>query len=263
MTLKSYRVVSSRMAEQLARQLGLDVDVETTVETELNGGITGLGSGRRKSVKRVIPKSVTDPRVLNEIVDGLRDNGQLKIYRPERTRELPRGVPTYIHEVGIEGTPVFLPLGEEARIAPGMEGLTVWVFEPLGRVGFIDSEPDGAWAWDWVGTYLFLIEEHISNPENLFCISGISALRCMLETAGYNTRLPSGRYGEDVFGRDNPAHPIDKLVSVGGRPGRSRMIEAVYRIAVMTNEQATTIDGREVRLNDILAYPLYIADSGI
>ena len=29
----------------------------------------------------------------------------------------------------------------------------------------------------------------------------------------------------------------------------------------MTNEQATTVDGKEVRLNDILAYPLYIADS--
>jgi hypothetical protein len=29
----------------------------------------------------------------------------------------------------------------------------------------------------------------------------------------------------------------------------------------MTDEQATTIEGKEVRVNDILAYPLYIADS--
>jgi hypothetical protein len=44
-------------------------------------------------------------------------------------------------------------------------------------------------------------------------------------------------------------------------PLRGRRVEIVYRIAEMTNEQATTIDGKEVRLNDILAYPLYIADS--
>jgi hypothetical protein len=31
------------------------------------------------------------------------------------------------------------------------------------------------------------------------------------------------------------------------------MVEAVYKIAYMTNEQATTIDGHSVRVNDILA----------
>jgi hypothetical protein len=65
----------------------------------------------------------------------------------------------------------------------------------------------------------------------------------------------------DKYGRDDPAHPIDKLRRVGGIPLRRRRVEVVYRIAVMTDEQATTINGEEIRLNDILAYPLYIADS--
>ncbi|KAB2351062.1 hypothetical protein [Actinomadura rudentiformis] len=260
MPLKAYRVISAKMVDQLARQLDLAVDIETTVETELNGGITGIGSGRRKSTKRVNPSSLTDPRLVEQVVDGLRDNGQLKIYRPERLQDLKSRQSTFVHEIGIVGTPVFLPLKDGADAASGMDSLTVWVFEPVGPAGFIDSEPDGSWAWDWQGSYLFLIEEHITHPEGLYYLSGVSALRCLVEMAGYNTRLSCGRFGEDEFGRDNPAHPIDKLLSIGGVRGRPRPIEAVYRIAAMTDEQATIINGKKVRLNDILAYPLYIAD---
>lgn len=148
---------------------------------------------------------------------------------------------------------------------PGIAGLTVWVFEPLGpEIGFIDSEPDGSWAWDWVGAYLFLVEEHQSEPESTRCWSGISALRLLVEDiAGHNPgfrKSPDG-IGRDRYGRDDPTHPIEKLRRAGGMPLRRRRVEIVYRVAAMTNEQATTIDGKEVRLNDILAYPLYIADS--
>ena len=132
-------------------------------------------------------------------------------------------------------------------------------------VGFIDSEPDGSWAWDWVGTYLFLVEEHLSDPERKYHCSGISALRLLVDVIaghdpGLRANLPGG-LATDQYGRDNPAHPIDKLRRVGGMPLRPRCVEIVYRIAAMTNEQATTINGKELRLNDILAYPLYIADS--
>jgi hypothetical protein len=262
LTLKAYRVIGAQLADQLARQLSLDVDTERTTETEVNGGIASLGGARRKSITKTEPIQPTDPRILEKIAEGLREHGQLKIYRPERLCELP-DQPTYVHEKEVEGTPVYLPLAEGANAAPGLRGITVWVFEPLGPVGFINAESDGSFAWDWIGTYLFLIEEHIADRETTSCWSGVSALRLLVESAGYDARLypHQAPHAYDKFGRDNSAHPIDKLRSIGGIPLRPRRIETVYRIAAMTDEQASTIEGKEVRLNDILAYPLYIADS--
>jgi hypothetical protein len=78
------------------------------------------------------------------------------------------------------------------------------------------------------------------------------------DIAGHNPgfrKSPDG-IGWDRYGRDDPTHPIEKLRRAGGMPLRRRCVEIIYRVAAMTNEQATTIDGKEVRLNDILAYPL-------
>lgn len=263
MAIKTYRVINEELVRQLALQLGLAVEVETTTESEFKGGIASFGSARRSS-RKVSSRNLDDPRLLDEIVEGLREHGQLKIYRPERKRDLPEHT-TFVHEVGVEGTPVYLPVKEQSEVLPGMDGLTVWVFEPLGpEIGFIHSEPDGSWAWDWVGTYLFLVEAHSSEPESRHRWSGVSALRLLVDgIAGHDPEFPRppGGLGLDLYGRDDPAHPIDKLRRVGGMPLRRRRVEIVYRIAAMTDEQATTINGKEVRLNDILAYPLYIADS--
>jgi hypothetical protein len=264
LTLKTYRVVNEELVRQLALQLGLAVDVETATESEVRGGIANFGASRRKS-RKMSPRSLNDPRLINEIIKGLRKREQLETHRPERRRDLPDRT-TFVQEINVEGTPVYLPVKEESEVPPGVSGLTVWVFEPLGQqLGFIDSEPDGSWAWDWEGTYLFLVEEHLHDPDHSYCLSGISALRLLVDVmAGHDPMLRAKSPGcptRDKYGRDDPAHPIDKLRRVGGIPLRRRRVEVVYRIAVMTDEQATTINGEEIRLNDILAYPLYIADS--
>ena len=130
MALKTYRVINEELVRQLALQLGLAVEVETTVESEFKGGIASFGSARRRSQK-ISSRKLDDPRLLDDIVEGLREHGQLKIYRPERKRDLPNHS-TFVHEVGVEGTPVYLPVKEQSEAPPGMDGLTVWVFEPLG-----------------------------------------------------------------------------------------------------------------------------------
>lgn len=263
MTLRTYRVVNHELLRQLALQLGLPIDVETERESEVKGGVANFTASKRKSQK-TSSMHLDDPRLLEAVVNGLRDHKQLKIYRPERKRELPDRA-TFVHESNIEGTPVYLPVKEGSAVPPGIEGLTVWVFEPIGtQIGFIDSEADGSWAWDWIGTYLFIVEEHFSDPQPKYHFSGISALRLLVDVvAGHDPRVRDKFYEgitEDPYGRDNSAHPIDKLRRVGGVPMRPRNVEIVYRIGLMTDEQATTINGEQIRLNDILAYPLYIAD---
>jgi len=66
--------------------------------------------------------------------------------------------------------------------------------------------------------------------------------------------LRSDRFG--IYG----GHPIEKLIAAGGKPGRPRNIETVYKTAYMTNEQGYSNNGEIVRVNDILAYPLYISE---
>ncbi|GGO47912.1 hypothetical protein GCM10012287_21670 [Streptomyces daqingensis] len=66
------------------------------------------------------------------------------------------------------------------------------------------------------------------------------------------------RPGEEL-GRGSSAHPVEKLRQVGGVAGAPRIVNAIYKIAYMTNEQTATLQGREVRVNDILAYPLVVS----
>jgi hypothetical protein len=87
-------------------------------------------------------------------------------------------------------TPVFVPVEEKYAKAVGVDHLRVWISDPNGPVGFIDSEPDGSWAWDWLGTYVLLVEEirEIQTPHRP---SGVSALCRMVNfVAGHD---PCGR----------------------------------------------------------------------
>src|ERR1035438_323091 len=137
MELKTYRVINEELVRQLALQLGLTVEVETTTEAEFKGRIASFGSAKRRSQK-ISSRKLDNPRLLKEIVEGLREHRQLKIYRPERMRDLPGGLPWSTRSAWKEPLSIFLLKSPE--------------------IGFIDSEPDGSWAWDWVGSYLFLVE---------------------------------------------------------------------------------------------------------
>ncbi|MER7128645.1 hypothetical protein [Streptosporangium saharense] len=267
--LKTYRVVNSTLLESLLSQVeNLDA-VERSTEWE--GRVTlGVGSfGRKASTKRSNGVQANMHRQIEGAVEALREHGQLREYRPERTREVYKhGMLVdrpYVREVNVVATPVYIPVPEPLQ---GVRGsmLTVWVCEPIGEVGFIDAEADGSWAWDWVGTYVFLVEEIRDSGLQHF-MSGISALCALVNfVAGHD---PCGRpeqihscvsaHGEP-WGRDLAMHPVEKLSKVGGIAGRKRAIETVYKIVQMTDEQASVVNGKEVRLNDILAYPLYIAE---
>jgi hypothetical protein len=267
--LKTYRVVNDMLLESLLSQVA---NGEIERSTEWEGRVTlGIGSfGRKASVKRSNGTGQTNAHLqVENVIEALREHGQLRDYRPERTQEVYRrdNMPErpYVREVNIMATPVYLPVPQPLQDVRGPM-LTVWVCEPIGEVGFIDKEPDGSFAWDWIGTYVFLVEEIREASVRPF-MSGISALCAVVnfiaghDPCGEPDRIHSctGKNGEP-WGRDLSIHPIEKLGKIGGIAGRQRSIETVYKIVHMTNEQAAAINGREVRLNDILAYPLYIAE---
>jgi hypothetical protein len=261
--LKKYRVINSQLVESLAQQLQLPIGVEVTTEGEANAGVKLIGGRRKRSAKNPAMQS-NDPRLIPFIVGALRESGQLNIYRPARADDFWNGEYSgwYVHEQNVLATPVHIPLAGRLEGLSVPEALTVWVSDPLDDAGEPEDE------WDFLGSFLFIVQElgqGLNWPTSTF-ISGMSALRMIVdfivgqEPFGYRPIMEHIQSEGDDFGRFNPQHPIEKLAAVGGKPGRPRRIDTVYKIEYMTNEQSAPLSGKVVRVNDILAYPLYIAE---
>lgn len=261
MELRRFTVLNTVLIESLARQLHLPVDVDRTSKQKLaaDARLMSAGLSSEKRQKALPPE---DPRLIPPIVGALRESGQLRAYRPDRTSEFWNSDGDwYVYEETI-ATPVTLPLREILPAEQGVpQALTVWVLDP------VDPRDEPAGPWDWLGSYVFIVQElgEWSWPARTH-ISGISALRLVVE--GIGQQMPLTREaiyrlagGEDVYGRWFDATPLQKLQQAGGRVLRPRKIETVYKIVYMTNEQQVP-GGDETygRINDILAYPLYIAE---
>lgn len=257
--LKQYSVINRPLVESLARQLGLPVDQERTVEGQIgvNGGKVGAGV---KTGRKQAPLPPDDPRLLPPIVSSLRDSGQLRVFRPERAEEFwAEESDWYVHE-NTTATPVLVPLDKTLRDRRTPEALTVWIIDPVESTAVPRDE------WDWIGSFVFIVQELGNFPwPTPYFISGISALRLVVDVIAKMDHLDEDELtalsgDEDLFGRWHDGHPVEKLERAGGISLRPRKIDTIYKIAYMSNEQSLTVNGRQTRTNDILAYPLYIAE---
>ncbi len=264
--LRDYRVINHRLLSVLARQAGLSVDEDITVENALNMTIKGFGGSRKVTKKG--NRGGNEFQVLREVVDRLRSSGQLRAYRPESGDDF-----WHSHDIGgwyvaedMFATPVTMPLGDKFRekfrtqsiTVP--EVVTVWVSDPI--------EPgNGPRFFDWRGAFVFLIEDlsDFKPPNSGRNVSGISALRLVVDflstgVQDYERNYFSVQACPDEFGHANSSHPIEKLTRAGGYAGRPRQIEAVYKITYVSDEQVARVKDGEIRVYDILAYPLCIAE---
>jgi hypothetical protein len=265
--LRDFSYINSRLIGSLARQLGLAVDQETTLEYE-TGVDLKLATGKRRVTKRNPPLGPHDPRLIGPIVEALRDRGQLHVYRPERSQDYlwdslgdPTRVGYFVHEEFV-ATPVLVPRASSTNSDFTLPPLKVWVSDPL------DEVRGQYYDFEFVGSFLFLVEETRPElPTFISSISGISALRMIVDFLAVGRSPTRDAIDElvvieDKFGERSSMHPLDKLRSVGATITRPRHVEAVYRISYMNDEQAYIPKGftRPARVNDVCAYPLYIAE---
>lgn len=257
--LKNFKVINTPLVESLARQLNLPIDQERKSEAQFGTG-GKVSAGFKKSTSQS-PLPTNDPRLLPPIIEALRDNGQLRVYRPEKPEEFwADPVDWYVHETAI-ATPVFVPVRQTLKSSEFLpEFLKVWIIDP----GEPTREPDD--EYDWIGSFVFIVEDLSDFPWMMpWQLSGISALRMIAEVVAVAEPITFGelqtlRTKDDLYGRWHDGHPIEKLEQVGGVSGRPRKIETIYKIGYMNNEQSGSINGQPRRMNDILAYPLFIAE---
>jgi hypothetical protein len=132
----------------------------------------------------------------------------------------------------------------------GILALTVWVSDPK-------PAPKPKDEWDWTGSFLFLPTVHYESGKTSTCLSGCSALQFIVNAAQDRPLFTPN--WEEPFGRNSHKHPIEKLAELGAFVSEQRRLQSLYYVRYITNEQAYLSKGSEVRVNDVVGYPIYIS----
>jgi hypothetical protein len=134
-----------------------------------------------------------------------------------------------------------------------VDSLAVWVSEP--------SKADlnaRRGKWDFTGCYVYLVEVRwdLNEPYSTV-LSGCSALQAAINIYHDHSAIASDP--EESLGRWGKGSPIDKLRQMGALIGTPKSILSLYKKRYITNEQTTGTDNKDIRLSDLLAYPIFIA----
>jgi hypothetical protein len=256
---RTFRYVDGWLAESLARDFRIPLGGSSAGEFRF--GITTPVVVEQKIARTRDGRSATDPETLDRIVRKLRKSGQLRVDRPQRPENFWREDHDgwYVQE-HLTATPVTLPKTEKTTTVRAREvPLRIWVCPPLLPLAPRRDPSDAT------GSFVFLVQE-LGNFQwqGGSQISGISSLRLAVEVAGTQATWEEIRAlppVDDRFSERVVEDPIAKLRGIGGEVGVPRRIRTVYKIAYMNDEQGWHFDREFLRVNDILAYPLYIAST--
>jgi hypothetical protein len=136
-----------------------------------------------------------------------------------------------------------------------LKEFALWVADPVEGTLPTEQEQSGGII---KGTFLYLTEAQWDDGVYRTTYSGCSALMAIWNYS-HNDPLIIRYEGSEAFGRASYEHPIDKLKTFGAVTSERRKITSLYKKRYLSSEQCTLIGGREYRVNDLLAYPLFIA----
>jgi len=234
-----------RYTEQIRDQFAQVEETSLSVSASLAG--PKVEASRRKRRKELNSSERID--LLNVYLDVTKD---IALSRPPAYQE-PFGedVPRFVRET-TTASKVIIP-APALESVKGLSSFAIWVSDPDPSVY---SKKDYVWR----GTFLYLTEMHWDTLPFRSTFSGCSALQAIVN-ASLGKELVSYQEQDtwEPFGRGSHDHPIEKLKRLGATVSGERRIETLYRTRFMTNEQCYVFNHEERRVNDLLAYPIYIA----
>jgi hypothetical protein len=235
-----------RYTEQIRDRFAQEKDHSWSISANLAG--PKIESSRRAKRRELNVYERID--LLEVYLDVTKD---LANERPQSYDELHGAdVPRFVRET-TEAVKVIIPSPHLEHVN-GLKSFAVWVADPDASVY---SHEDYVWR----GTFLYLTEMHWDTLGFSTTFSGCSALQAIVNAA-LGKELVSHPPQEETwepFGRGSHLHPLTKLQKLGVTISDKRKIKTLYRTRFMTNEQCYTVAGEERRVNDLLAYPVYIA----
>jgi len=250
--LRNYLYIDERKLDLLAQQIRTTKRETIKRQKKVSLSITGLGV--ELSEEDVWRELSTHEKIealiahLN-VVDGLETARPDKVTAEEEGTGVPRGRP-FVFETMLARRAIV----PEAYLsaAPGVKHLAVWISDPDPTL-YTNED------YIWRGTFLYLTELWLDDSGPSFW-SGCSALQSIVN-ACQGKALNNRDTGEswEPFGRGSYDHPVKKLASIGAVIGDQRIITSLYIKRSITNEQCYIWNGEKRRVNDLLAYPIFIA----
>ena len=135
----------------------------------------------------------------------------------------------------------------------GLKGFSIWVAEP-------EIETLKALGYGYRTTYLYLTEAYWDSEKPSTGFSSYTAFQMLVDAM--SGEITERWYNKPTkFGFVNQDHPIVKLEKLGGIATGTRKITSLYRKRYMSDDASMLIDGVSYRLNDLVGYPIFIANS--
>jgi hypothetical protein len=141
---------------------------------------------------------------------------------------------------------------KDSGLGSDVDFFVVWISDPDPAVHVVED-------YVWRGTFLYLVEGWHDSVKYHSTYSGCSALQFIMNIADGKKPLELGD-GEPL-GRGSDLHPIDKLRRLGATTSDQRRLFSLYRKRYVTNEQCYDYSGQKRRVNDLVGYPLFIANA--
>jgi hypothetical protein len=186
---------------------------------------------------------------IEHLVRALRNRGLLRDKRPQDDHSR---AGTFVLET-MRARKVVIP-NAHLKATPGIKHLAVWISDPDPSV--FSSEP-----WVWRGSFLYLTELWLDSQDEGQMWSGRSALQAIANLADGRELLENAKMESwEPLGRGSYDHPVEKLRKCGALVGDQRQIMSLYKIRYSSNEQCYRWEAEERRVNDVLGYPLFIAE---
>jgi hypothetical protein len=251
-SLRDYLFVDEKMLSSYIEQISSEDVEEKSRSSKMGVSLSGPQFERAEATAR---RKKTTTEKIDELVAFLKQEGMLGEVRPNEMYDYQQGrkdMPPFFRERTV-AKKVILP-SDSLKDLKGVNQLAVWISDPDPR----SIIPEDQANWEFRGSFLYLTELHLDNGGFHTVYSGCSALQAVANAATGLKLIDRTAAGEPL-GRGNYKHPIEKLASYGAIVGDEREIDILYRIRYMTNEQCFSKDGNEYRVNDILGYPIYIA----
>lgn len=190
------------------------------------------------------------------LIKGLKKKRLLAQERPARMLDPENDCPFALETM--DAQKVVFPQATLAH-APGVRSLAVWVSDPTPEALDMSKSRD----WDWTGTFLYLTETVLDGGGYQSVYSGCSALQAIANAVAGEKIInaPRMKNAWEPLGRGAYIHPLKKFIQAGAKAvGTPRRIVSLYEKRYITNEQCFELRGDNYQANDLLGYPIFIAE---
>ncbi|MFD2167524.1 hypothetical protein ACFSJY_14840 [Thalassotalea euphylliae] len=250
--MKDYFYINDRLVQDYSQQLNLSTHESKPSKKESRVSVSLNPKYERK--KEFSSQILSSTKLVDNLHQALVKRGLVSQSRPfvmESLLSSETEIPFVFEQ--IKATKLIFTQEHLSRI-PSIKELAVWIADP-------DSNQLTDEEWTWHGTFLLLPQIHFDDGVYRTVMSGCSALQMLLNGIKGEVSEPlwRGASGEPL-GRGSFRHPVEKLVDHGAIEIGERKIETLYRMRYLTNEQCYTHLGVEHRVNDLLGYPIYMAE---